>query len=210
MFIPFWRGKLKLLRKNRTRPTKTQSPRLGRKTPRLRIPLRLAETKASPERLDREPERRMAKRLLTPSAGDLPQKRTSPRWKSCRRPISDEAAGETDTELAQRAPELRRAVLAPQARLLPGSSEPAQGPLDPLLGHGDHEVFFYSERSRLECMANGGCCEFDCGCCRRPLDTTRDTRTGHCTMECGCCIRQRGFYKPSSSSGKGKNGEWLG
>jgi hypothetical protein len=60
------------------------------------------------------------------------------------------------------------------------------------------DIFLYSQKSKLKCKARGGCCEYDCGCCRRPLKTTRISGwKGHCTMECGCCIRRRGFYKPS-------------
>jgi hypothetical protein len=61
------------------------------------------------------------------------------------------------------------------------------------------EYFYFSEEMVLRCKAKGGCCESDCGCCRRSLKTTRDHNgiRGHCTMECGCCIRRRGFYKPS-------------
>jgi hypothetical protein len=64
------------------------------------------------------------------------------------------------------------------------------------------DFFFYSEKRKLECKAKGGCCEYDCGCCRRPLKTIRGSWTGYCTMECGCCIRRRGFYKPKSPSRK--------
>lgn len=60
-----------------------------------------------------------------------------------------------------------------------------------------NDFFLYSEKSKLLCKARGGCCEFDCGCCRRVLETPSGSRMwGHCTMDCGCCIRRRGFYRP--------------
>ncbi|KAN0070180.1 hypothetical protein V8E54_011761 [Elaphomyces granulatus] len=62
------------------------------------------------------------------------------------------------------------------------------------------DFFLYSEKSKLACKARGGCCEYDCGCCRRPLKTTRCRWKGHCSIECGCCIRRRGFYKPKTTN----------
>jgi hypothetical protein len=57
----------------------------------------------------------------------------------------------------------------------------------------DH--FLFSEDSKLRCKARGGCCEHDCGCCQRPLETTRvGYSRGHCSPACGCCVSRREFY----------------
>lgn len=45
---------------------------------------------------------------------------------------------------------------------------------------------------RDTCVARGGCCKRDCGCCERPRSDTREFRFGHCTAECTCCERDRG------------------
>jgi hypothetical protein len=74
-----------------------------------------------------------------------------------------------------------------------------KGPLVRAWKIARNDCFYYSEEAKFKCKVNGGCCGYDCGCCQRPLKTTRDARgvsRAHCTMECGCCIRRRGFYKP--------------
>jgi hypothetical protein len=57
------------------------------------------------------------------------------------------------------------------------------------------------------CQLTGGCCERQCGCCRKPRQTDKGKTTTwadlvsrstelatHCeATECGCCIRSRGF-----------------
>lgn len=45
-----------------------------------------------------------------------------------------------------------------------------------------------------DCIARGGCCSRDCGCCAsRHATTKRQSGVGHCTIECGCCCEYRGF-----------------
>lgn len=86
-----------------------------------------------------------------------------------------------------------------------GLRDKPKGPLIRRWELSIQNYFLYSENSQLRCKANAGCCLYDCGCCKRKLDTpwnegraggSKHTRIGHCTMECGCCIRRRGFYKP--------------
>lgn len=45
------------------------------------------------------------------------------------------------------------------------------------------------------CKSRGGCCNYDCGCCQKPLNNTRSPKEYHCSEECPCCIRRRGFRK---------------
>jgi hypothetical protein len=47
-----------------------------------------------------------------------------------------------------------------------------------------------------DCIARGGCCSRQCGCCEdRHLHPrwTRGRGIGHCTAECGCCAIYRGY-----------------
>lgn len=59
------------------------------------------------------------------------------------------------------------------------------------------------EVQRKSCKSRGGCCERDCGCCKKKRLTlsgkegTEPDNRSHCTPECACCIRYRGFYKPN-------------
>lgn len=45
------------------------------------------------------------------------------------------------------------------------------------------------------CKSKGGCCNYDCGCCQKPLNNPRSPKKYHCSEECPCCIRRRGFRK---------------
>lgn len=45
------------------------------------------------------------------------------------------------------------------------------------------------------CKSKGGCCNYDCGCCQKPLSNPRSPKKYHCSEECPCCIRRRGFRK---------------
>lgn len=78
--------------------------------------------------------------------------------------------------------------------------EKPKGPLVRKWDAGNRREAILSPKNRLICIARGGCCERECGCCEQPIKTHREKekgRIGHCTMECGCCIRSRGFYKPT-------------
>lgn len=45
-------------------------------------------------------------------------------------------------------------------------------------------------------MARGGCCDYDCGCCKKVRNEQRSEEFSHCSPEdCGCCIRRRGSRK---------------
>lgn len=64
----------------------------------------------------------------------------------------------------------------------------------------------WDSQSRV-CQLRGGCCERQCGCCRKPRQTDKGKTTTwtdlvsgstelatHCeALDCGCCIRSRGF-----------------
>lgn len=52
----------------------------------------------------------------------------------------------------------------------------------------------YAQRKSY-CKARGGCCNYDCGCCHKPLNNPRSPKKYHCSEECPCCIRRRGFRK---------------
>ncbi|KAJ5628997.1 hypothetical protein N7490_011225 [Penicillium lividum] len=60
-----------------------------------------------------------------------------------------------------------------------------------------HEIFVE------KCVAQGGCCGRECGCCsKRHLDVTLRLVVGHCTANCQCCIRERGFVFTSGMKRK--------
>lgn len=52
-----------------------------------------------------------------------------------------------------------------------------------------------NEWRKSYCKSRGGCCNYDCGCCEKPLNNPRSPKQYHCSEECPCCIRRRGFRK---------------
>jgi hypothetical protein len=44
-----------------------------------------------------------------------------------------------------------------------------------------------------DCVAKGGCCGRDCGCCaKRHLNSEKRRGIGHCSTQCACCESHRG------------------
>lgn len=50
------------------------------------------------------------------------------------------------------------------------------------------------------CKLKGGCCNYDCGCCQTPRETSRGSLSDHCSvLYCRCCIRRRGCEEVPSN-----------
>lgn len=98
-------------------------------------------------------------------------------------------------ELDSRLDELNRKYVEKELELHECELDLFERPLKEMYDNLRKDSTWYLRTELVEdCIAKGGCCSRDCGCCQKRHWTSKRNRgIGHCSVECGCCVMHRGF-----------------